>query len=107
VRHASTLPLSAALFRVRTRQVLDHADGASNRAFLVGVLVGSELSYLASDDAEELPLVLCGTAALETPYRLALDELHLADRLLVVPAAEVELLSARGQAALGRIAGWF
>jgi 2-dehydro-3-deoxygalactonokinase len=106
VRHARALPLSAALFRVRTRQVLDRRDGADNRAFLVGVLLANELAYLASGGGEE-PLVLCATGRHEAPYRLAIDELRLADRLLVIPAADVELLSARGQAALGRTLGWF
>ncbi|MEX0677861.1 MAG: 2-dehydro-3-deoxygalactonokinase [Pirellulales bacterium] len=107
VRHGRSIPLAAALFRVRTRQLLDKAPGASNRAFLSGVLLGSELAYLSGARSAGLPLVLCATAPLEAPYRAALDELGLTERLTLVPPADVELLSARGQAVLWRnVAGF-
>jgi 2-dehydro-3-deoxygalactonokinase len=102
VRHALELPLAAALFRVRTRQVLDNLSGASNRAFLSGVLVGSELAYLADTSLADVPLVLCATSPLDAHYCTALDELGLSGRLMVIPADEVDRLSTRGQAVLGQ-----
>jgi 2-dehydro-3-deoxygalactonokinase len=105
VRHARGLPLSAALFRVRTRQLLDGLSGARNRAFLSGVLIGSELAYLTQPRWDELPLVLCASGPLATPYRDAIDELRLAARLVVIPPEDLELLSARGQAVVWRNLG--
>jgi 2-dehydro-3-deoxygalactonokinase len=107
VRHGLALPLAAALFRVRTRQLLDNASDASNRAFLSGVLLGSELAYLRDPQFDDVPLLLCATSLFQAPYRAALAELELGARLTVVAADEVELLSARGQAVLGRRLGLF
>ena len=105
VRHARSIPMSAALFRVRTRQLLDNLGGARNRAFLSGVLLGSELAYLLDDRFGGLQLVLCATVPLEAHYRAALDELGLTERLTVISAHEVELLSSRAQAVLWRHLG--
>ncbi len=102
VRHGRATPLSAALFRVRTRQLLGSLPGAQNRAFLSGVLLGHELAYLLDSRFRDFPLVLCATDPLETHYRVAIDLLGLAGQLTVIPPAEVELLSARGQAVLWR-----
>jgi 2-keto-3-deoxy-galactonokinase len=105
VRHARSTPLPAALFRVRTRQLLDRLPGASNGAFLSGLLLGSELAYLSEARSGGFPLVLCATASLAAQYREALQELSLAARLTVVEPLEVELLSARGQVVLWRKLG--
>lgn len=105
VRHGLELPLAAALFRVRTRQLLDNLSGARNRAFMTGVLLGSELGYLTDERHAEVPLVLCATSPLDAHYRTALDELELSGRLTVVSPDEVELLSARGQHVIGRRLG--
>ena len=100
MRHGCTTPLSAALFRVRTRQLLGSVPGALNRAFLSGVLLGNELAYLLDSRFGDFPLVLCATDPLETHYLVAIDELGLAGQLTAIPPGEVELLSARGQAVL-------
>jgi 2-dehydro-3-deoxygalactonokinase len=102
VRHGRSTPLSAALFRVRTRQLLDNLPGDANSAFLSGLLLGGELAYLSDSSADVLPLLLCATAPLAPQYREALQELGLAARATVVEPREVELLSARGQAVLWR-----
>ncbi|MGD9724107.1 MAG: 2-dehydro-3-deoxygalactonokinase [Pirellulales bacterium] len=104
VEHAAGLPLSAALFRVRTRQVLDDADPAGNRAFLSGLVIGAELAHLAqaSNQAPRTPIVLCATPTLAEPYVLAGESLGLAGRLHVLPADEVERLTALGQARLAQ-----
>ena len=100
VRAGCSLPLGAALFRVRTRQLLDHAPPGENREFLSGILLGAELGYLAQASNAEMPLVLCAATSLFAPYRAALEELGLADRLTLISPEETELLSARGQAAV-------
>ncbi len=102
VRAGASLPLGAALFRVRTRQLLLGISGAKNRAFLSGVLLGAELAYLMQEASEPTPIVLCATAPLSASYRTALEELGLAKHLTLVSPEDTELLSARGQAAIWR-----
>lgn len=99
VEHGSQRSLSSAIFRVRTREVLDGLPPASNLAFLSGVLVGAELGGLARN-AGHTPIVLAATEPLATSYRLALEHLGVSGRLTIVPPDDVELLSARGQAQL-------
>jgi 2-dehydro-3-deoxygalactonokinase len=107
LRHARSTSLSAALFRVRTRQLLDNTGGERNRSFLSGLLLGSELAYLSDAPLGDVPLALCATAPIDAHYRAALEELGLKDRLTVIPPHEVALLSARGQALLWRNLGGF
>ncbi len=97
VEHARRLPLAAALFRVRTRQLLERATPEANRAFLSGLLIGAELAYLAADADEDRAIVLAAAGMLGAVYREGLDALGLTSRTLVVPAADVERLSALGQ----------
>jgi 2-dehydro-3-deoxygalactonokinase len=95
----------SALFQVRTRQLRGTGDAPEHRAFLSGVLIGSELAYL-QPDAHEKPrgrpavLVLCAPAALRAYYGAALTRLGSSDRLIVVSASDVDRLSALGQAVL-------
>jgi 2-dehydro-3-deoxygalactonokinase len=98
VRTAAEVPLSAALFRVRTRQLLDGIEGRRNRAFLSGVLLGAELGYLTGDQLRDVPILMCATHPLDASYRAALEELGLENRTVPLSADDVELLSARGQA---------
>jgi 2-dehydro-3-deoxygalactonokinase len=97
VRGACELPFSAALFRVRTRQVLDGHSSAANRAYLSGLILGNELSYLAGHDLENVPLILAAGAALAPAYQVAMDELGLGGRLTAIAPADVERLTALGQ----------
>ncbi len=98
VRQAAQLPLSAALFQVRTRQLLAAQSETSNRAFLSGVLIGSELAYLKQPRPLTTPLVLCAAAPLATAYATALETLELAQRLTVIAADDFERITALGQA---------
>jgi 2-dehydro-3-deoxygalactonokinase len=98
VEQAAELPLSAALFQVRTRQLLDaHAD-TSNRAFLSGVLIGSELVHLRSPEFASYPLLLCAALPLANSYATALAALGIAERLSVVSGSDFQRLTALGQA---------
>jgi 2-dehydro-3-deoxygalactonokinase len=94
---AGDLPLAAALFRVRTRQVLDGQSPQSNRAFLSGLVIGGELAYLRDQAAASAPLVLCAAAGLSAPYAAACAALGLGPRLVVVPPDDVPMLSASAQ----------
>lgn len=99
VEHGCANPLGSALFRVRTREVLDNRPAADNRAFLSGVLIGAELAGLAQE-TEQTPLILAATEPLAESYRRAMEYLGLGKRLTVVRPDDVELLSARGQSRL-------
>jgi 2-dehydro-3-deoxygalactonokinase len=105
VRLASELPLSAALFRVRTRDVLDAAGAHQNRAFCSGLVIGGELAYLRHRAGSEVPIVLCATGPLAEQYAAALDSLGLGGRLNVIPSCDAKRLSALGQALVARHLG--
>jgi 2-dehydro-3-deoxygalactonokinase len=105
VRLAGELPLAAALFRVRTRQVLDGRTAEENRALLSGVLIGAELAYLAAAADRGTPVVLAAATGLSAPYEAAVSALGLAPRTVVIPPDDVARLSALGQALLLRHIG--
>ena len=69
-RHSA---LSAALFRVRTRQVLDGTSAASNTEFLSGLLIGNELAAL--DPA--IPVLIAARQPIVGRYRSAAEVLGL------------------------------
>ena len=88
--------LTAALFQVRSRQVLSGCDGDSNRSFLSGLLIGAELRALESDGA---PVIVAAGPALRKAYTLAATECGLAPRW---NAIEVDGLAELGQRRLWR-----
>lgn len=61
-------PLTSALFRVRTRQVLDRHDPRSNTSFLSGLLIGAELARLARSDR---PVIVAAGEPLRNAYTTA------------------------------------
>ena len=108
VELAGQLPLAAALFRVRTGQLLDGRSPDDCRSLLNGIVIGGELNDLRRNpSASGLPLILCATPPLDLHYREALLALGLEKQLLVVPAVDVERLSALGQAILLEKQGFF
>jgi 2-dehydro-3-deoxygalactonokinase len=96
VGEAQRRPLSAALFRVRTRQVLDQQAAPANAAFLSGLLIGAELATVA---ATTEPVIVAASGALRAAYTLAAEAWGLSARWQTVAA---EPLAARGQAVLLR-----
>ncbi len=89
-----THSLIAKLFRVRTRQVLDHQDAESNTSFLSGLLIGTELAELAEN---KHPLLVAATEPLLQAYRLAVQVLDLPTRVQFLDADQLTEL---GQAVL-------
>lgn len=89
-----THSLIAKLFRVRTRQVLDHKDAESNTSFLSGLLIGTELAELAEN---KHPLLVAATEPLLQAYRLAVQVLDLPTRVQFLDADQLTEL---GQAVL-------
>jgi 2-dehydro-3-deoxygalactonokinase len=106
VAEARDLPLAAALFRVRTRQLLDGQAAEFNRAYLSGVLIGSELAYVTDQVPGGWPLVLSAAPALSSAYCEALSALGLEDRLHVVSPEDGARLSPQGQSVLLRRLDW-
>ena len=104
VIESQTIPLPAALFHVRTRQLLEGPSEASNRAFLSGVLIGCELASLRSEQPDR-SLLLCAAPPLDQLYAVALEALELDERLTTVSPDDVARLSALGQAVVLRNLG--
>jgi len=96
VSKAQEQPLTAALFEVRTRQVLARRDRPSNTSFLSGLLIGAELGELR---VSEFPVILAASGRLREAYTAAAETLGLGPRLIAVAA---EPLAALGQAVLLR-----
>ncbi len=91
-------PLPAALFQVRTRQLLHGGSPTANAAYLSGLLIGAELASLAHRWPASMPIVLAGGHRLHEPYRTALHVLGLEARTTAIAPDDVDRLSALGQA---------
>ncbi|HKX62714.1 MAG TPA: 2-dehydro-3-deoxygalactonokinase [Verrucomicrobiae bacterium] len=94
VEEAKRQPLPAALFRVRTRHVLDRQMAASNTSFLSGLLIATELAALTRSDRR---VIVASGESLRRPYISAAEALGLGARLLSVDA---EMLASVGQVVL-------
>lgn len=106
VEAARQAPLSAALFQVRTRQVLDGQPPQSNRTFLSGLLIGAELAHLTTSSLSYRALVLAAPPALESVYAAAMQALGLSDQVRSLSATEQGRLTAAGQRVLLQQIGW-
>jgi 2-dehydro-3-deoxygalactonokinase len=93
-------PLSGSLFRVRTRQVLGGHPAEANRAFLCGLLIGSEVGYLLQGEWSDQPILLAAGQTLLASYREAFEALGLTERVTSIPPPDVDRLSALGQQTL-------
>lgn len=91
-------PLPAALFQVRTRQLLHGGSLAANTAYLSGLLIGAELASLEQRWPGSMPIVLAGGHRLHEPYHTALHTLGLDTRTTAIAPSDVDRLSALGQA---------
>lgn len=96
VRASARPGLAAALFQVRSRQVLSGRDPVSNRSFLSGLLIGAELRSL---EAGEAPVILAAGKGLPEAYTRAASECGLSGRW---SAIEVDGLAELGQRRLWR-----
>ncbi len=86
VADAGRQPLPRALFRVRTRQLLDGAPAALNRAYLDGLLLGSEAHGLRAELPADCPVLLCAAGRVAARYARALALLGLS---CLTPPAEL------------------
>ena len=95
VRAASAAGLARSLFQTRTRTLLQNISLSTNRWFLSGLLIGSEVADLAAREPDA-PILLAATQPQSAAYRLAFETLGLARRLSVVPPEEMATASVRG-----------
>ncbi len=102
IDEGAKLSLSSALFRTRTRQLLNNTSEQSNRAFLSGLLIGSELAYLRDAEFSSQRLLLCAAASLAEYYATALATLGLSKSLTIIEPHHLDRLSALGHAVLLR-----
>ena len=94
VEESTKRPVTGALFRVRTRQVLDKKSAKANTSFLSGLLIGSELCTLRGSD---VAIILAAGKVLRGSYVAAAEALGLGSRLRAVDS---EGLSVLGQGVL-------
>jgi 2-dehydro-3-deoxygalactonokinase len=94
-----TAGLAASLFQTRCRTVLHRVPPKSNRWFLSGLLIGSELDTLRSDPPGR-PILLAATALVSVAYRAALERLGMLPRTTVVEPDDMAMASVRGHRAL-------
>jgi 2-dehydro-3-deoxygalactonokinase len=91
VEESQRRPLTSALFRVRTRQVLDRKSAPSNTSFLSGLLIGAELLSLRGT---AVPVIVAAGERLRASYAAAGEALGFGESLRCVDS---ELLSVKGQ----------
>ncbi len=83
------------LFSVRTNQLFDILDQRQNAYYLSGLLIGSELKCLSNKS--ELPVFLCSSSNLHDFYEIALDELKVLERSVVLPMEMMDRATITGQ----------
>ncbi|WP_116127779.1 2-dehydro-3-deoxygalactonokinase [Lewinella sp. IMCC34183] len=94
VRDGSAGKISAALFGVRVRDVLQHKSRIANYYYLSGLLVGNEVGGLRDSDGS---VYLVATEPVRTLYQIALETLINVDRIRVFGAEVLERALLFGQ----------
>lgn len=91
----------AALFKVRTRTLLDATSDEQNFAFLSGIHLGEELRQLRKLDSGT-ELILCAEPKMALLYRLALQSLDIQLNSYVVPGELSKLVTVYGHLAMAQ-----
>lgn len=89
VEESQRRPLPSALFRVRTRQVLDRKEIPSNTSFLSGLLIGSELGSMRGT---AVPVIVAAGERLRTSYAAAGEALGFGAGLRCVDSEQLSVL---------------
>jgi len=92
VEESQRRPLTSALFRVRTRQVLDRKDAPSNTSFLSGLLIGAELGSLRGT---AVPVIVAAGERLRTSYAAAAEAMGFAEGFRSVDSEQLSVLGHR------------
>lgn len=89
VEESQRRPLPSALFRVRTRQVLDRKEIPSNTSFLSGLLIGAELGSMRGT---AVPVIVAAGERLRTSYAAAGEALGFGAGLRCVDSEQLSVL---------------
>lgn len=95
VKDADNEGVLKALFRVRTNQLFNKLKKKENTFYLSGLLIGSEVKHLSSEN--NVQFILCSGSNLSELYKLAFDELKLLDRMITVSSDDVDRATVAGQ----------
>lgn len=104
VRRGGRGELLSALFRVRTRELLDGLPAGPNSWYLSGLLIGAELGSLRGGDG---PVIVCAGGGFREIYGLAVEEVSLDREHVLVDTEVVEQAVVRGHARLLEASGCF
>lgn len=83
------------LFSVRTNNLFELFDLRQNAFYLSGLLIGSELKCLSNQ--KDLPVYLCSSSDLHDFYEVALDELGMLERSIILPMEMMDRATITGQ----------
>ncbi|MGA0555412.1 2-dehydro-3-deoxygalactonokinase [Larkinella sp. VNQ87] len=86
------------LFTVRTNQLFEKLTKEQNAFYLSGLLIGAELKPLVQQQSWQL--VLCSGTNLFAFYQLAIEDLALSARTVVIPAELIDKAAMVGQVIL-------
>lgn len=89
----------SALFKVRTRTLLQNKTDTQNFAFLSGIHIGEELRHIKNLDPDT-EIIICASPNMAFLYRLALQALGIQLNNYVVPGELAKLATAYGHMAL-------
>lgn len=91
----------SALFKVRTRTLLDHTSDELNFAYLSGIHLGEELKQLRKlDSATEI--IICADPKIALLYRMAMQSLQIQLNNYVVPGQLSKLTTVYGHLAIAQ-----
>ena len=83
------------LFSVRTNNLFELLDLRQNAFYLSGLLIGSELKCLSNQ--KNLLVYLCSSSNLHDFYEVALDELGMMERSIILPMEMMDRATITGQ----------
>ena len=95
VQESDSAGLLRSLFRVRANQLFQKLNKKENGFYLSGLLIGSEIKHLLPET--DWQLVLCSGHHLSELYQVAINELNLTNRTLIVPSEIVNQATVVGQ----------
>jgi 2-dehydro-3-deoxygalactonokinase len=83
------------LFSVRTNNLFELFDLRQNAFYLSGLLIGAELKCLSNQ--KDLPVFLCSSSNLHDFYKVAIDELGMLERSIILPMEMMDRATITGQ----------
>ena len=95
IHASSSSSLLHDIFSVRTNQLFGVLDKIQNSLYLSGLLIGSELRSLLSQ--ENIPIILCSGNNLHDYYKIGLEELGLIHRTTILSSKLIDSATIEGQ----------